>query len=410
MNIYIRTDSALNIGSGHVMRCLNLADGLSEKEGSKITFICKNHEGNLGELIKQRGYHLELMDNTYEPSLDIKTWLGSEWQDDANETSKIIKSIESNIINSSESQIIKSTESQKKNQRLTDQPIWLIIDHYNIYRNWEEILIQQISDLRILVIDDYYDREHLANIVLNQMYHKNNQKLVDRYLKLIKSSNNNDNKISVNPVFLIGTKYCLLNPKIKGYKKKPEKIPKKPGKIGRTKILLTLGGNDPENVTLEVIKTLTEVELNVDIEIIIGNSNPHHLAIEEYLAIYKSKSDSESIINLHRGLKQEAVFKILKECDFAIGAIGVSMYERLCIGLPSMVVNIAENQVSICEEMNDLIMDLGFGLSFDKGKLIEMVDEWSKNKTKLDKTREHYQSICDGEGVSRIVSTIFEGQ
>ena len=60
MNILIRTDASTNIGTGHVMRCLTLADELRQK-GTDINFICREEPGNLISYIEDRGYKVHQM-------------------------------------------------------------------------------------------------------------------------------------------------------------------------------------------------------------------------------------------------------------------------------------------------------------------------------------------------------------
>ena len=55
INIFIRTDASLQIGSGHVMRCLTLAEALRDS-GAEVKFVCREHSGNLIELIRQKEF------------------------------------------------------------------------------------------------------------------------------------------------------------------------------------------------------------------------------------------------------------------------------------------------------------------------------------------------------------------
>ena len=55
MKVVFRVDASIKIGIGHVMRCLTLAEFLCE-QGANCCFICREHPGNLIDLISQRGF------------------------------------------------------------------------------------------------------------------------------------------------------------------------------------------------------------------------------------------------------------------------------------------------------------------------------------------------------------------
>ncbi|MEI6791172.1 MAG: UDP-2,4-diacetamido-2,4,6-trideoxy-beta-L-altropyranose hydrolase, partial [Myxococcaceae bacterium] len=110
MNVLIRTDASKKIGSGHVMRCLTLADGLRMR-GAQIKFSCIRHEGHLCDLISERGY-------------------------------EVISAIEN-----------------------TGASDLLIVDHYELDENWETS--QRPFCKRIFVIDDLA-RSHDCDILLDQ--------------------------------------------------------------------------------------------------------------------------------------------------------------------------------------------------------------------------------------------------
>ena len=57
MNVVFRVDASQKIGAGHLMRCLTLAEEL-RKKSSKITFIARDHVGNLNYLIEEKGFNL----------------------------------------------------------------------------------------------------------------------------------------------------------------------------------------------------------------------------------------------------------------------------------------------------------------------------------------------------------------
>lgn len=123
MNIIIRKDASTNIGTGHVMRCLTLADELRQN-GANISFICCEETGHLIDLIEEKGYkvyHLPAIIN-----------------------SKVDKELTQEIV--------------KKQPEPAD---WLIVDHYDLDIAWESSLKKSVK--KIMVIDDLANRQHYCD-------------------------------------------------------------------------------------------------------------------------------------------------------------------------------------------------------------------------------------------------------
>ncbi len=79
MNVLIRADASVRIGSGHVMRCLTLASEL-RKNGAIVGFVCRDWAGNLFHTIEQQGFPvyqlLPLLSELPHSDTDYASWLG----------------------------------------------------------------------------------------------------------------------------------------------------------------------------------------------------------------------------------------------------------------------------------------------------------------------------------------------
>ena len=131
MNVVFRTDASLTIGTGHVMRCLTLANALRDR-GADVSFVCREHEGHLCELITSEGFSVSRLPVSSMVEGETSTlahaaWLGASWQEDAEKTREVI-------------------------EFLAVAPDWLIVDHYGLDKQWEKEL--QSSVKNIFVIDD----------------------------------------------------------------------------------------------------------------------------------------------------------------------------------------------------------------------------------------------------------------
>ncbi|MFX9420145.1 UDP-2,4-diacetamido-2,4,6-trideoxy-beta-L-altropyranose hydrolase, partial [Acinetobacter baumannii] len=141
MKFCFRADASLYIGSGHVIRCLTIADALAQ-HGHESYFICRPHQGNLIEFVKQRGYMVHaLSEPLFNMSLEFseyQRWLGVTEQQDAQETLAV----------------------------LIEYPVdWMIVDHYGLSAIWQQIIRPEVS--RIVAIDDLANRKHDADIILD---------------------------------------------------------------------------------------------------------------------------------------------------------------------------------------------------------------------------------------------------
>ncbi|EOQ2162455.1 UDP-2,4-diacetamido-2,4,6-trideoxy-beta-L-altropyranose hydrolase, partial [Escherichia coli] len=137
MKVFLRVDSSLSIGSGHIIRCINIATML-RKMGAECIFITKNHKGNIISKIRQADFLFEVMSVLEEPEYYIsneKEWLNGRQSDDAVQFSSLL-----------------SQYSQK--------PDIIIVDHYSLDSEWEIIVKQNFPQARLVVIDDLCNRKH----------------------------------------------------------------------------------------------------------------------------------------------------------------------------------------------------------------------------------------------------------
>ena len=66
MKVAFRADASIEIGTGHVMRCLTLADRLRER-GATTHFLCRPLDGHLGEIHHGTGPRSRLATRSREP-------------------------------------------------------------------------------------------------------------------------------------------------------------------------------------------------------------------------------------------------------------------------------------------------------------------------------------------------------
>jgi UDP-2,4-diacetamido-2,4,6-trideoxy-beta-L-altropyranose hydrolase len=296
MRIAFRADASLQIGTGHIMRCLTLADALSN-EGAQCIFICRPHPGNMMDMILQRGHALISLlpeANSFLPSRYPRhaKWLGADWISDVVQTRQALRG-----------QIID----------------WLVVDHYALDYRWEKALRNQTR--RILVIDDLADRLHDCDLLLDQ----NLGHQAKDYFELIGRDTRS----------MIGPKYALLRPEFAELRKFSLKRRSKP-KLKN--LLITMGGVDQGNVTSQVLDALTVCNLcpNLNITVVMGLSSPWLREIKAQAL--KMTAVTQVLVGV------ENMAQIMAENDLCIGAAGSTAWELCCLGVPNLLISTASNQ------------------------------------------------------------------
>jgi UDP-2,4-diacetamido-2,4,6-trideoxy-beta-L-altropyranose hydrolase len=294
VNVCIRTDASIEIGSGHVMRCLTLAETLREK-GATVVFLCRELPGNLIGYIKEKGFFVhrlpapEKANSLFEGTKHAQ-WLGVPWQTDAKEVSKALGAL----------------------------PLqqWLVIDHYALDAGWEKQMRPLVG--RIMVIDDLADRCHESDLLLDQNLYVN---MESRY----------DGLLPARCKKFLGPKYALLRPE---FREARRTLRERDGIVRR--ILIFFGASDQTNETGKALRAITSLNRpDISLDVIVGGVNPHKEEI---------KSLCQKIPNAtyHRQVANMA--ELMASADLAIGAGGTTTWERCYLKLPSITVVLADNQ------------------------------------------------------------------
>ena len=343
MRIVFRTDASLTIGTGHVMRCLTLASALRDRDAA-VSFICREHDGHLCDLIEERGFSVSRLPafragTQTKDSSAPAVWLGASWQEDAEQTRATIEAS-------------------------GEKPEWLVVDHYALNQRWESALRTSVG--HIMVIDDLADRVHDCDILLDQnLVAQMHTRYTGKYT----------GKVPPACGMLLGPNYALLQPI---YAELHQRIPLREGPI--RSIFIFFGGVDSDNLTGRTLAAFLQLKRpDIEVDVVITTGSPHAEAIRQQVA-------GHSNIHLHSGLLTLA--PLMVKADLAIGAGGATNWERLCMGLPTLVVTLVENQRPIADELSQrgLICWLGHQDEVDKtalsqaiGKMIKqgLEEDWS---------------------------------
>lgn len=302
MNVAIRVDSSERIGAGHLARCLALADALRSR-GAVVLFVCRSLPGDLSNLVRRSGFELISLE---QPSESVETgeptfWLGGiTGEQDADECLRRFADLGRNID-------------------------WLVADNYGVDVNWERRLRPRVG--RLAVIDDLANRDHDCDLLIDPNLQSEE---LDRY----------SGRIPFESLRLIGPQYALLRDE---FAKQRGTLRVRDGVVRR--ILIFFGGTDPTNETSKALDAIRSLERDdLELDVVVGATAPHRASVHERCAL-------DPHIRIHEQTNQMA--RLLRDADLAIGAGGTSMWERCAMGIPSIVIAVADNQVPASEMMND---------------------------------------------------------
>jgi UDP-2,4-diacetamido-2,4,6-trideoxy-beta-L-altropyranose hydrolase len=336
MKVVFRVDASLEMGTGHIMRCLTLANELKQ-QNHEIVFICRELTGNLILLIKYPVLVLPKNDNFQSDSLYLN-WLGATQEQDAEQTIKVIP----------------------KNTDL------LIVDSYASDEIWHKQLIPYTK--KIMVIDDLADRQFNCDVLLNQ----NLGTQIEDY----------KDKVPDDCELLLGCDYALLRPEFPNLREKAL-IKRKNTKVIKN-ILISMGGSDITNKTYDILQ---EVSDDLNIVVILGGISPHNKMIKNYA---KSRKNVKVVVDA------DNISRLMFDADLAIGAGGSTSWERCCLGLPTLLYVLAENQRKIAGNLEELgAVKIVDNLKVNLQNILNNFSFWQIMSEKA-------QTVCDGIGVKRI--------
>lgn len=365
MKVVFRADASMQMGTGHVMRCLTLADALTAR-GADCQFICRKHEGNLIEFINSKGYvsfalpmfpaadegEAESQQDAIAPDLAHRRWLGATQAQDAEVCAPILAA---------------------------QRPDWLIVDHYALDTRWERVLAPHYR--KLMVIDDLADRPHACDLLLDQTF---GREAAD-YLALVPDACR----------LLCGSQYALLRPEfaaLRSYSLQRRASP------ALRELLITMGGVDKDNATGQVLQALRTCTLPADcrITVVMGAAAPW---LDE---VCKQAQDMPWQTQVLVGVSDMA--QLMADSDLAIGAAGATSWERCCLGLPTIMLVLAENQRKVAQglERSGAVKLTNLALG-ETTQLRELLVPLINNPSQLLHMGECAASIVDGSGVKTVM-------
>ncbi len=299
LRLAIRADQSRLIGTGHVRRCLSLASAL-RRAGADVTLVTRRLDEALEDLGDDPDIAVRWLDTpgaggAIGGGVPHAQWAGVDWQRDAADTAAA----------------------------LTDfAPNWVIVDHYSFDARWQDRLATLLHT-RIAAIDDLADRDMAAELLIDHNWASDHKaKYQGRIGKAARIAG--------------GPRFALLGPSYRA--PQPFAVREKVGSIG-----IFMGGVDAANMSAIAYAACRDVaKFSGPIEIVATSANPHLKALQ---SMAEADPDASVLIDL----PDLAAF--FARHDLQIGAGGGASWERCCIGVPAVLVAVAQNQMAVVPQL-----------------------------------------------------------
>ena len=337
------------------MRCLTLAKALRDR-GIQCSFICREHKGHLGELIKKNGFELFL----------LTTEIGADFQ------------IDSGLAHSSWLRCSIDMDAKQTRQVLPEKVDCLVVDHYALDARWESQMRSVCQ--KIVVIDDLADRKHDCDVLLDQ--------------NLGTTETDYSELVPAHCIKLIGPKFALLRPEFaewREYSLQRRKYPE------LKNILISMGGVDKDNMTGKILHQLSLSLLpdESSITVVMGATAPWLEDIKSLAATMPVFT--KVLVNVGN------MAKLMANSDIAISAAGSTVWEMCCLGLPSILIVLADNQKKVAELLAKsdaaVLLDLEQVVRFFSLKECSILDVMKEKSFKSSR-------ILDGCGCEQVIKKL----
>ena len=338
--LMIRADASIAVGTGHVMRCLALAQAWQDTGGQAI-FVMTEAPPAIEDRLRAEKVLIERLQ------------AAPGTTEDADQTVRLARKHDA---------------------------AWVVADGYHFGAEYQRRL--KDAGVRLLFVDDNgHAGAYCADLVLNQNAHAREDYYRDR---------------SPQTRILLGPRYALLRREFAAWRNWQRAVPP----IGR-RVLVTMGGSDPDNVTLKVIEALNAVHVEgLEAAVVVGGTNPNVAMIEE--AIKGSACPIRLLKNTH------SMAELMAWADIAVAAAGSTCWEICSLGLPNILLLLVDHQEPVAKAIEAAHAGLSLGWSWRSGTsaIAGAVRDLLQDVRQRETMAKHARTLVDGCGAQRVVSVL----
>ena len=339
--LLIRADASVAIGTGHVMRCLALAESWQDAGGG-VTFAMAEIPPSLRARLESERARIASLGSA------------SGTLPDAGETAKLARDLGAR---------------------------WVVVDGYAFHGEYHKSL--KNAGLSVLCVDDHgHAGDYQADLVLDQ----NANASADLYASR-----------GANTRLLLGPRYALLR---REFRSEAGRFQREIPQLA-TRILVTMGGSDPRNLTVNVIEALILLDVaDIEAAVVVGGTNPHADALRAAAA--------RSGRNINVLCDVEEMPKWLKWADVAVSAAGSTSWEICFLGLPAILIDFAANQTPLARELHRLgaALHLGSAQAAVPETIAAALKKLMTSRDERTSLSLRASALVDGLGAQRVVSAM----
>ena len=335
-----RADGSVAIGTGHVMRCLGLAQAWQDAGGA-VVFAMVQPWPTLVQRLEAEGITV----------VGMSAESGSVH--DAAQFAELAKS---------------------------HLATWVVVDGYQFKPDFQRSL--KGAGLKVLFIDDNGEGgTYYSDIVLNQNLYASEDSYIRResYTRL-----------------LLGSRYAMLRREFTRWRGWKRRI-----SGSGNKVLVSMGGSDAGNLSEKVIDALGMLDSSeIEARVIVGSSNPHLTALQ------CAVSRCGRVIEIHQNPSN--IPELMAWADVAISAAGSTCWELCFFGLPSLLMDVAENQRGIARSLEErgVAEYLGFGAEVSPAQIAGGLKKLLLSPEPRAAMSQRSQQLVDGRGAERVVAVL----
>ncbi|MAF76562.1 MAG: UDP-2,4-diacetamido-2,4,6-trideoxy-beta-L-altropyranose hydrolase [Halobacteriovoraceae bacterium] len=353
--VLFRVDAAWHIGLGHLLRCIELAK-IIEKAGIEVFFVCRNFEGFSYEpYISNLNFKFFFLERVAVSGqigeVPQHEWLGCSVEEDVREVICQIKDLNFNAV---------------------------FVDHYSIDKRWEKKIKSKCR--KVVVIDDLGDRQHSCDYIVDPNYASLESKFLGSGSEVIEK-------------LLLGTKYTILK---SDFPRLRESYLEKKTNSSLKKILVNLGGASNSIILKKILIGIEDSSFSGEVVVLANN--------EEFV----KECESDIVFSKFTFIKYISdMADFYHDIDLVIGAAGTSFWERCCLGIPSILLKVADNQEVVIKPVEAKFPELVYR---DSNALISSLDELFENFSDVKYKSEvvdYCSSLICGLGKWLIVKEVF---
>ena len=345
MNVLIRCDGSVEIGLGHVVRCLALADELYNVHDCHISFAMRT--GPLGiQMVEEKGYQVISSRKTGQ-SFDYREWLN---------------------------ECVRNAGAKAILLDVRDGLAQTVLDEL---RN-EGILI--------VTIDDPEDKRLSVDLAFYPPVPQVKQ--IDW--------------TGFTGKLYVGWEWVILRREFVNARYFFDKHSKLKTQNSRLRILVTMGGSDPQGMTLTAVKALEILDEDFEAVVVLGAGFQHKKELGNSL------SDCKHRFDVRENVKDMA--KLMAQSDIAVASFGVTAYELSAMGVPAIYLCLTEDHAESASVFVEegMAVSLGVFTHVNTGMIATGIRDILNNKSLLSKLADNARKYIDGQGVARISRLMIE--